>query len=83
MNSEVCGDGAVEGPAGVKAGDPAAVVLAGLRVQVEVGSINISTNQPFCELTIPKGGESYATGRSNRPPRPGPQNGSRHGKMRS
>ena len=66
--------------AGVKAGDQAEV-LAGVRASDEArawaGSLSISTKQ----LQL-KGGEQYATGRSNRPSGPGPENRTGHGKMR-
>ena len=51
--------GATEEAAGVKAADQAGMA-AGVKAKAAAGSLNESTNRPFYQLKIPKGGETYA-----------------------
>jgi hypothetical protein len=60
--------------AGVKAADQAEMT-AGLKAKVAADSLNPSTNQPFYQIRIPKGGERYARGNGTGPQGQGPQTG--------
>ena len=62
MNSEAWAGVAAGAAAGVKAVDQAEVPAGGW-TEAEVDSHNKTTEQPFYQLTIPKGGEQYAAGR--------------------